>query len=142
MKRYRFPLEPVLRVRRIEQDTAQGQLASARRELAAAEATLLDAIDRYQSAPGSTGAVPTTTWLAQRTTAQLTAATVIAVGGDRERAAAHADEQRDALHAARRRVVALERLDERRRLEHGVELRRVEDAEADELVTSRWGRTT
>lgn len=142
MKRYRFRLDPVLRVRRIEQDTAQGLLAAAHRQLAEADAALLAAVDRYQSAPLSAGAEPAATWMARRTNVSLSAATVMAVGTQRERAESDVDEQRSALHAARRRVVALERLDERRHLEHDVEARREEDAEVDELVTSRWGRTS
>lgn len=141
MKRYRFRLEPVLRVRRIEQDTVQGRLAVAHRDLADAEATLLDAVDRYRSAPQPVGAQSAATWLAGRTRAELTAATVMDVGSRREHAAAQVEEQRSALHDARRRVVALERLDERRRSEHDLEARRDEDAEVDELVTNRFGRT-
>ena len=141
MKRYRFRLEPVLRVRRIEQDTVQGQLAAARRDLADADAALLDAVDRYRAAPQPAGAQSVAAWLAVRTRAELTAATVMDVGSRRELAASQVDEQRSALHDARRRVVALERLDERRRFEHDVEARRAEDAEVDELVTNRFGRT-
>lgn len=141
MKRYRFRLDPVLRVRRIEQDTAQALLADAHRQLADADAALLAAVDRYQSAPPSAGAQPAATWMARRTNVSLTAATVMAVGSQRERAESDVDEQRSALHAARRRVVALERLDERRHVEHDVEARREEDVEVDELVTGRWGRT-
>lgn len=141
MKRYRFRLEPVLRVRRIEQDTVQGRLAVAYRDLADAEAALLDAVDRYRSAPQPVGAQSVATWLAGRTRAELTAATVMDVGSRREHAALQVEEERSVLHDARRRVVALERLDERRRSEHHLEARRDEDAEVDELVTNRFGRT-
>lgn len=142
MRRYEFRMEPVLRVRRIEQDSAQAHLAAARRDLGAAEEALHDAIERYRSIPQTDGPRPATAWLAHRSGIERTAATVVAVGAQRAHAASQEAERLAALHDARRRVVALERLDERRRAEHVLELRRAEDSEIDELVTSRWGRTS
>lgn len=142
MNRYRFRLEPVLRVRRIEQDAARAAMAAADRDVDAADAALAASIDRYESLPVAEGGRPAAAWLTQRTLAGHTAASVVADGIGREVAAARLAGQRDAVRAARRRVAALERLDERRRGEHDVAARREEDLEVDELVTTRFGRTS
>ena len=82
-----------------------------------------------------------TAWLAKRTSLQLSAASVVAAGTGREWAARRVAGEQAALHRAAMRVAALERLDERRRDEHARAERRHEDAEIDELVTTRHGRT-
>jgi flagellar biosynthesis chaperone FliJ len=41
---------------------------------------------------------------------------------------------------ARRRVLALSQLDERRRAEHRLEAERAEQATIDQSVNDRWGR--
>lgn len=142
MKRYQFRLEPVLRVRRIEQDTVQTAVAAAHRALGEALETLQASVARYDSRPAAAGARPAPAWLAERTIVGLTAASVVAAGVAREVAAAGLEERRAALHAARRRVTALERLDERRRDEHALQTQRDEAVEVDELVTARHGRTS
>src|SRR5207247_9557935 len=50
------------------------------------------------------------------------------------------DARRADWAAARRKVAALERLEERRREEHAVEVRRAEDRLVDDLVVARHGR--
>lgn len=140
MNRYHFRLEPVLRVRRIEQDSARAAMVAAGRELDDAEGVLHRSFERYESLPGTAGGQPATSWMAQRTRSGHTAASVVAAGVSRELAAARVDVQRDEVRAARRRVAALERLDERRRDEHALEAQREEAAEVDELVTTRHGR--
>lgn len=142
MKRYQFRLEPVLRVRRIEQDTVQAAMAAAHRGLGDAEAALDASITRYDSRPPTGGSRPASAWLAERASIGRTAATVVAAGVAREVAATCLEEQRAALLAARRRVSALERLDERRRDEHALAAEREEAVEVDELVTTRHGRTS
>lgn len=141
MNRYRFRLEPVLRVRRIEQDTAQAGVVAARRDFDAAESDLHRSVDRYRARPETHGPSSAAAWLAGRAGTELTAATVIAAGTRRELAAGRVAEQQEALQAARRRVAALERLDERRREEHALAAQREEATDVDELVTSRHGRT-
>lgn len=140
MKRYRFRLEPVLRVRRIEQDTARAAMAAAARSLDAAEELLHRSVSRYRTVPLVDGPHDATGWLARRASAERAAAAVVRAGIEREQAAALLDRERDALRDARQRVSALERLDERRREEHALAAQRQEDVDVDELVTGRYGR--
>lgn len=137
MKRYRFDLDPVLRVRRIQQDAAQAQVIAARLGYEGAGSVLDQAVERYQVASAPAGAVTTDQWLVVRTGAELTAASVMAAGAARELARIKMEDDLHALRESRMRVTALERLDERRRDEHAIESRRAEEAEVDELVTAR-----
>lgn len=137
MKRYRFDLDAVLRVRRIQQDAAQALLMSARLGYEGSEVVLDQAVERYRVRSQATGPATAAQWRAGRTDAELTAASVMAAGVAREVARTQMEEHRDALREARMRVTALERLDERRRDEHALESRRAEEAEVDELVTAR-----
>lgn len=140
MKRYRFRLDPVLRVRRVEQDAAQAGMAAAQRDLTEAEEALVRSVARYQQVAAPPPAQAATAWLASRGRVGLVAATVVAAGTGRETAAMQAADRRAALQEARQRVSALERLDERRREEHALAARRDEDAQIDDLVTGRHGR--
>lgn len=140
MKRYRFRLEPVLRVRRIEQDTARAVMAAAARSLDAADEQLHQSVSHYRTVPLVDGPHDTAGWLARRASAERAASAVVRAGVEREHAAASLDRERDALRDARQRVAALERLDERRREEHALAAQRQEVVDVDELVTGRHGR--
>jgi flagellar FliJ protein len=140
MRRYRFRLDPVLRVRRIEQDSAQAAMAAAGHELAVADEALHRSVDRYRTLSAADGPQPAAAWLVARDCGGRSAATVVAAGTARELAAGQVAERRDALRDARVRVAALERLDERRRGEHAHEAQREDEARIDELVTGRHGR--
>ena len=138
MKRYRFRLDPVLRVRRIQEDVARGALARADAELAAAGAALgaarewLAELDR-RPLPGEPAS-----WTARRTLVLRAADEIDARVADVDAAAAARHQRQAELRDARRRVRALERLDERRRAEHQLEADRQEDRVVDDLVTSRF----
>lgn len=140
MKRYRFRLEPVLRVRRIEEDVARGELAAAQVQLAEADARLAETASRYEGRATPGGPAPATSWLAGRAVVDLAAASVLAAGSQRAEASEQLDARRQVLGQARQAVSALERLDERHRDEHAIEFRRDEDATVDDLVTSRHAR--
>lgn len=138
MKRYRFDLDPVLRVRRIQQDAVQALVGTARLGYESAQATLDEAVERHEErSGGATVPLPARQWLAGRSGAGLTAASVMAAGVARAAARTQMDEHLDELRQSRMRVTALERLDERRRDEHAIESQRAEEAEVDELVTGR-----
>jgi hypothetical protein len=94
VKRYRFPLEQALRVRRVQQDQAAAALAAAQRRLRAVEAALSERLERYRDLPAPGGAVPSGAFLAGRARHELTAAAVLAAGAatpDREPALRAAD---------------------------------------------------
>ena len=60
--------------------------------------------------------------------------------GEYRQALAVVEERRAEWAEARRRVAALERLEERRRDEHAIEVRRAEDRLVDDLVVARHAR--
>lgn len=140
MKRYKFRLDTVLRVRRVEEDRAIAALAEARRRLDAAEQALQDTLDRYNVVPQVTGALPLAALLRTRARQDLVAASVVHAGAQRLRAEATVDLQRAEWSEAAKRVAALERLDERRRAEHAIEAQRQETIEVDDMVVARAGR--
>ena len=140
MKRYKFRLDTVLRVRRVEEDRAIAALADARRKLEAAEQALQDTLDRYSTVPAASGPMTVIDLLRARAHQELVAASVVHAGTERLRAEAVVDVQRDAWSAAAQRVAALERLDERRREEHALEAQRQETIEVDDMVVARAAR--
>lgn len=142
MKRYRFGLEPVLRVRRIQEDVARAGFVAANVELSGAEVLLDATLDRYTTMPQQPGPRPSAAWLVDRSGLERTAASVTAAVVAREAARLSMEDQRRSLQVARVRVTGLERLDGRHRAEHAVAARRDEDAEADEQVSARHGRNT
>jgi flagellar FliJ protein len=136
MKRYRFPLAQVLKVRRIEEEQAAAGLASARAEAETAEAAVQARAGQLAGlrVPPSGTAARFAEWADRVTCADgaLTRAAQIKLAADQELAA------RRALWAdAAMRVAALERLDERRRDAHRREALRDEIVTTDDLVTSR-----
>lgn len=140
VKRYSFRLEPVLRVRRIEEERAVLELAAAHRGLAEAEATLERRLDRYGEVPVPVGPVPVDQLLRMRARLDGVAASVVSAGTNRLRAEAVVDLRRQSWSDAATRVAALERLDERRRDEHAKEAQRQELVEVDDMVVARAGR--
>ena len=138
MKRYRFRLESVLRVRRVQEDVARGALAHANAAVTAAEAALVDArswmeVLAAEPPPGDPAA-----WEGRRSI-QLGAADEIDERiADVQGALDHRTARQVALAEARTRVRALERLDERRRAEHDIDNARQTERVVDDLVTSRF----
>jgi flagellar FliJ protein len=140
MKRYSFRLDPVLRVRRIEEDQRILELANAQRALADAEAMLQRRLDRYSDVPVPAGPVPVDQLLRMRSRQDGVAAAVVAAGANRLRAEATVDLRRQEWSDAAMRVSALERLDDRRRAEHQQEAQRQELVTVDDMVVARAGR--
>lgn len=141
MKRYRFRLEQVLRVRRIEEERALAALLDAERRTVAADTTVAAELARYRAVatPGD-GAAPTVGFLAERSRAGATAATLLAAGHAAAAARTEAASSRQGWQTAAQRVSALERLDERRRADHALESARDEERSTDDLVTGRAAR--
>ena len=138
MKRYRFRLDSVLRVRRLQEDVARGALARADVHVVETQAALVVARDwltelDHRPVPGQPVA-----WEARRTLVLRAADEIDARRADVDVAAAARQERQGELRDARRRVRALERLDERRREEHRLEAARQDERVVDDLVTSRF----
>lgn len=142
MKRYRFRLEQVRRVRAIELDRAAAEVARARRDRAAAgehTEALLAAYHELHARPTGSGADDL-----RRRCAELRLA-VDAISAAR-RAEARCDQEvtarLDAWVDADRAVRLLDQLDERSRARHEAGARAEEQQVLDDLVTSRLGRAS
>lgn len=137
MKKYRFRLEAVLRVRRVEEERAMGELLVATRALAEADAELERRLDHYREVAQPSGALAHAEYLKVRSLQDAAAAGVVAAGAARLMAEAEAARKRELWAAAAMKVRALERLDERRRDEHAVEVLHEEIVVLDEVAASR-----
>lgn len=138
MKRYRFALEPVLRVRRAQEEQARSGLALANRQLRTAEEALAASTEAYRRLPVPCGVVDVAALALARLHGDLGAAEM-----DRRRklvdeAVVAAVTRHAQWTEAARRVAALERIDEHRRAEWQIEEQRHEAAAVDDVVTSRY----
>ncbi len=140
MKRFRFRLEQVLRIRRLQEEQAKAELLSANRAAYFAAARVDERLKEYHSRSFPEGPQPYAAF--ERALFMLdAAASAVDVAKDEHRAACDVVEERRAdWAAARRKVGALERLEERRRQEHALEVRRDEDRLVDDLVVARFAR--
>ena len=137
MRRYRFRLEPVLRVRRSEEDAARGAVLAAT-VLTRAEAQAL--AERDEAYAAGTGTQQIRSAADFVFVQQHRAALGRAVLDQRRRlqeAELRLEQARAGWTAAAARVGALERLDERQRAEHTARARKGEEMVVDDLVVSR-----
>lgn len=140
MRGYRFRLQPVLRVRQLQEEQSRIELAMARRaedEAHAATATRRSRFAAARTAPAEDSTPLAHTRRRDRQRRMLDALVASQV------AEAHAsDLRRRSQEDWEAAVVALrtmERLDERARAEHRREMERLEQIDLDELATSRAG---
>ena len=141
MKRYAFRAEKVLRVRRLQEDIARSGVAAARRDEAVAAAALAASQDRYSQLVGQVPAPQSATaFLAWQERAGQRAGAVIGAQSQQRVAREATATALDGWRDAHRNVEGLERLDDRRREEYEVEVRRDEDLQADETVIARARR--
>ncbi len=140
MKRYRFRLEQVLRVRRLQKDSARNALLLSRRELDRAEQRLWSLVDEYRAGGTGPSAAFSAEFLSRRTLRDLAALKVLDARDRRNGASDRVAEHLGVWTAAARRVKALERLDERARDEYAVEAGRHVERETDDVVVGRHWR--
>lgn len=139
MSRYRFRLETVLRVRRVEEEGAKRTLGAASMALRAAIDQEERARERYRSLAGAEREICTVDeLLGARLHAELLAEEVTRTQRALIDAASAAAFARVQWSMAARRVASIERLDQRRRAEHAAEELRVEAVFVDDIVTSRY----
>ncbi len=139
MRRYRFRLERVLRVRRVEEERARAELLRANGALLDAEREVDRRLGGYSTlVPPAGGGVPE--YLAGLERRRRSAASVGFAREARAAAESTADGARAGWSTAATRVSSLERLDGRGRDRHAVEARRAEDVEADDVVVGRFAR--
>ena len=94
MKKYKFRLDAVLRVRRIEEEQALADLLAANRALAEAEAELDRRLDHYRTVQLPAGALAHDRYVAARNQQDLAAGGVVAAGTAR----LAAEHERNRLH--------------------------------------------
>lgn len=139
MKKYRFPLDTVLRVRRIEEDREKARLLAANRAVDSAVASVTRRRDHLDSLSAPAGG----SWAgfhAEQSHRLGLAAAVGHAAGVLEARRTVATERRQDWGAARQRVASLERLDERLRDEHAIEAGRDAQRLVDDLVSARYAR--
>ena len=140
MKRFQFRLQSVLRVRRIQEDLARARLLNANAGAREAERVVDARVARYHDLdrPAGTQHEPefARTWF----TLDAAAGAVDVAREQQIQAVARVTERRTEWSEASMRVAALERLEERQRAEHAIEVQRDEDRVVDDLVVSRYVR--
>lgn len=137
MKKFRFRLATVERVRQVELDQARGTVMLANQALALAEADHADRIGRLTEITVPAGTVSHAQLTLHRFLVEQSMAAVRFADERRCEASAAAEVARAEWRVAKTRVQALERLHEQARDEHHRELRRAEDRHTDEASTTR-----
>jgi flagellar export protein FliJ len=140
MKRYSFSLSKVLRVRRIEEEQAAARLAAARMIAGAAAVREAEGRRALASRCARHGLQSSASFLAWTETTMLAGEALSRAKVDVRRAEEDVEIRRGEWSSAAGRVSALERLDERGRAAHTLEVQREETKTADDIVTTRWDR--
>jgi len=140
MKRFRFRLDQVLHVRRVQEDQARFALMSANRDAHLAQARVDERLADYEQRRLPLGPQSYADFERAVFLLDSGAAAVGVARATRREALAVVEERRAGWTDARRRVAALERLENRRRAEHAIESQRAEDRLVDDLVVARHAR--
>jgi flagellar export protein FliJ len=140
VKRYRFRLEPVLHVRRSEQDAARGALLAATAEVGAQQHELEQRQAAYAVRVQRPLAATAPDFRLEQSRRQALGQAVLAQQVRLAQAREQQELARESWVAAAARVGALERLDERQRAAHRVAELKEDDLLTDELVVGRHGR--
>ncbi len=138
MKRYRFRLEQVLRVRQVQEDLAAAGLGAAQRTEVEAAADAQARRDAAAARPRLRGGYGAPEVLVARVLWDAELDAITRADAVRDDAATRTAEALAEWTTASKRVRALELLDERRREEHRLEADREEAARVDDLVAGRY----
>jgi flagellar export protein FliJ len=139
MKRHVFSLNRVMRVRATQEAVAKEGLRSAVRHAMAAEEDYDTANRRYQAGLATQAALRGSVMnlMALRDLDTVRARAVVDADQHRDDMKAKVEAEQALWTAAKQKVAALERLDERQREEHARAVLKEQDAEADDVVTTR-----
>jgi flagellar biosynthesis chaperone FliJ len=140
MKRFRFSLEAVLRLRRVQADLARHALAQANRELERRRRERAEREAKLAALPVAAleGVVSVAAFEAEHLRGSLAAEALRASAEAFRQASAVAGQRRAAFLGATQRVSALERLEQRRRQAFVMGQRREEAAVLADLVAERY----
>lgn len=136
MKRYRFRLEQVARVRRIQEESARADMLAARQRLIDAGADLSMASERLDQR-SITRSNNAHLFRAERHHDELLTLAVTAARAAEANARLLVGRRTDEWTAAAREVSAIDRLETRARTAHADELEHEDQKVLDDLVTSR-----
>jgi len=142
VKRYRFRLESVLRVRRAQEALAVAALQQANAAVVAAARHVGERVEVLHSLPAPAGVQPRRDFTASTQRRLAAAAATSSARADLALVRGVAAERSQLWNLAAQRVAVLEHVDEHRRTEHSHELRREEERVVDELVTTAYRRRT
>jgi flagellar export protein FliJ len=139
VKRYRFRLEQVLRVRRLEEERERGEVLAARAETEAARRRVEEATEAYRVMAHVRGKMSPADLRRHQTLHELRALAVEAAR--RSEATSHEllEGTIERWRVAETKVRVLEQLDGRRRADHDLAVARAEEKEVDDIVTARFG---
>ncbi len=137
MKRYQFRLAHVERVRRIQEEQARADLLAARQRLIRAGADLSRNTETYDQRRSTSTRAGTSRFRSDRDHDHLLTMAVVAARAAEANALILVNQKLESWTEAARAVSALERLDERQRERHQIEVDREEQAELDDLVPPR-----
>jgi len=137
VRRYRFRLEPVLRVRRQEQDVARAAVLAATADVRADADTLAERDRAYADGTAAPARGRACDFVVAQSHRAALGRAVLEQRRCLEVAELRLEQARTGLTAAAARVGALERLDERSHAEHTARNRRAEEMVVDDLVVSR-----
>jgi flagellar export protein FliJ len=140
MKRFRFRLDQVLHVRRVQEDQARFALLAANRDVQLAQARVDERLALYADRRMPEGPQPYADFERAVFLLDAAAGAVGAARADHREKLEVVDARRVEWTDARRKVAALERLETRRRAEHAIEVQRAEDQLVDDLVVARHAR--
>lgn len=140
MKKYKFRLDTVMRVRQTQEDLAKADLAMANARVAEAVALVDARLTHYANLPVAVGGGSTATFMSNRFRQDAAARAVVAAKAARVAALQDAEAFRITWSKKAQEVSVLERLDDRRRTEHEIEAARQADLEVDDIVVGRFGR--
>jgi flagellar export protein FliJ len=141
VKRFRFRLDTVLRVRRLQEEQAEGALMRAHADAREAADRVDTARETYASIVRVAGAQSFADFELTRFRHEQ-AAHAVGHAEDLHRGTLEIVELRRTEWAdAHRRVAVLERLEDRRREEHDYEVARMEERLVEDLVATRHQRT-
>jgi flagellar export protein FliJ len=140
LKKFQFRLQSVLRVRRIQEDLARARLLTANAAAHEAERAVDARLARYYDLERPAGLQVEPLFTRAWSHLDLAADAVDVAREQRIEALATVAERRAEWSEASMRVAALERLEDRQRAEHAVEVQRDEDRLVDDLVVSRHRR--
>jgi flagellar export protein FliJ len=137
LKKFKFRLESVQKVRRLQEEQARVRLMEANLEARQSAALVESRLHAYLASPRPSAPMNYEAFEQERFKLEALATAVEAARIAHREALDVVDGRRVEWLEAKQRLSALDRLEERRKEEHAIDLRRAEDRLIDDLVVAR-----